>query len=96
MPERHISKPRLESLLKADQAASSDISARRAELGNKLTKAETDDHLNKFAFGIVKRLWKMDAVKAAHNIRALSLYIDLLGLAAQGDLEDAIDEDKAA
>ncbi len=52
--------------------------------------------LNKFAFGVARKLYKQDPVKAAHNIRALMLYIDLLGLEAQTDIEDAIKEqDKA-
>lgn len=94
MPERHISKPRLEKLLKADAAASSNIGEERQRIGDLLTKAETEDHLNKWAYGIAKKLNKMDAAKAALNIRALLLYIDLLGLAAQTDIEDAIDDDK--
>ena len=49
-------------------------------------------NLNKFAFRIIRQLDKQDPAKAAHNIRALNLYIDMLGLAAQTDLEDAIDD----
>lgn len=88
--ERHISKPGLEKLLKAADSCESSIGMARAALGEKLEKAEAEDHLNKWAFRVVRQLNKMDPVKCAHNIRALYLYLDLLGLPEQTDLEDAI------
>jgi len=94
--ERHVSRGTLKMLLKASAVCSSEMGASRERYGAQVEKAEKGG-LNKFAFGVVQKLWKQDAVKAAHNIRALLLYIDLLGLDAQGDLEDAIndaDEDR--
>jgi hypothetical protein len=88
--EKHISKPALEKLLKAADVADREVAELRSKWGSVVGKAVTADHLDKFAFPIVKRLWKMDPAKAAFHIRALTLYIDLLGLAAQTDLEDVV------
>ena len=89
--EKHVSKGTLEKLLKASQVCSSQCGDARQSYGDKVTKA-ANEGLNKFAFGVVQRLWKQDPAIAAHNIRAMLLYIEHLGLDAQADLEDVIND----
>src|SRR5580765_3160284 len=93
--EKHLGRPALEKLLKALDVRDSEVGAANGLASAAMEKSERAG-LNKFAFGVARKLYKQDPVKAAHNIRALMLYIDLLGLEAQTDIEDAIKEqDKA-
>ena len=89
--ERHVSKGQLEKLLGASERCQTSCEDARFKVKVEIEKAKASG-LNPWAFGIVKQLWKQDASKAAHNIRALKLYIDHLGLEAQADLEDVIND----
>lgn len=91
--EKHVSRGTLEKLLKAADRCNSAIGSAREEYGQAVEKAKG---LNKFAFGVVQKLYKKDPAQAAKDIRALNLYIEQLGLDAQGDLEDAINDAEAA
>ncbi len=88
-PERHVSKGDLEKLLKATQVCDRDAGEAKATLAAAYDRA-VKKGLNKDAFRFVNKLHRMDAGRAAHVIRALNLYIDMLGLDAQADLEDAM------
>lgn len=89
--EKHISRGTLEKLLKSNARCASTIGDARQAFGEELSKA-TNRGLNKFAFGVVKKLYNQDPAKAAQNIRAIMHYVELLGLDAQSDLEDVIDD----
>jgi hypothetical protein len=89
--ERHVNKGDLEKLLRADaQLNTANGDARQSY--DQVLAPLVKKGLNKYAFGVVKKLYKMGDLKAAHAIRAIDLYIDMLGLRAQGDLEDIIDD----
>ena len=89
--EKHVSKGTLEKLLKAKSRMESEAGTARQAYGDALSTA-ANLGLNPWAFRQAAALHKMDPGKAAQNIRALELYIDHLGLAAQTDLEDVIDD----
>lgn len=92
--EKHVSRGTLEKLLKASDRCTTEVGVARQAYGEQLTKA-CNGGLNRFAFGIVQKLWRKDPAKAAQDIRALNLYIDQLGLNAQLDLEDQINDAEA-
>lgn len=90
MDEQLTSKEALERLLSKKRAMDSAGQTERAKWGRALDKAEAEDHLNKWAFGVAARLANMDPAKCAHNFRALQHYVTELGLDAQTDIEDAV------
>jgi hypothetical protein len=93
MAEKQIAQPKLEKLVKERRGLEGRLSAERQGWGEKITKAADVDHLNKWAFNTVYALSKRDPARAAHDIRALQIYIDYLGLAAQGDFDEVAGEE---
>ena len=89
--EKQISKGGLEKLLKASQVCTTDCGTARQKFGEQVNDA-SNRGLNRFAFGVVNKLYKQDPAVAALNIRAIKLYIEHLDLDAQGDLEDVIND----
>jgi uncharacterized Ntn-hydrolase superfamily protein len=93
--ERVPSKGDLEKLIKASQVSASEGGAAREKLSRAYAAVEKKG-LNKKAFRMVYDLWRMDQVRMAHTLRAFTVYVDLLGLDVQTDIEDVIAEDEAS
>jgi len=92
--ERHISEGKLKQLIKAKELMNRRNAEERGAWGAKFKKAVDEDHLRGYAFNVIDRISRMDPAKAAHEWRALLLYGDMMGIAAQTDLEDVIDASK--
>lgn len=92
--ERVTPKSKVLQLYKRKSAMNSRIGEERASYGAAVEKAVESEYLDKVAFDVVTRLAKMDAGKAARHFRNIEIYAEHLGIGAQGDLEDKIDEEK--
>lgn len=75
-----INQKKLRSLLASARSARADISEIAGGMGEAISKAVENDHLDRKAFNIVKSLDKMEPDRLADVLENLEHYLDISGL----------------